>query len=56
MEAKRVLYQHKKVSLVLPLGTDLLSVAYISTITYAAERMVHMWGLIFIDFAVKASA
>lgn len=56
MEARTVLCQHKKVSLVLPLGVSLLSVAYVSTITYVVERVVHIWALIFIDFFVEASA
>lgn len=35
---------------------NLLSVAYISTTAYVAERAVHIWAIIFIDFAVKANA
>lgn len=56
METKTILCQHKKVTLVLPLGMNLLSVAYISTTAYVAERAVHIWAIIFIDFAVKANA
>lgn len=56
METKTILRQHKELSLVLPLGMNLLTVAYTSTTTYVAEREVHISALIFIDFAIKANA
>lgn len=57
MEARTVLCQNRKESLGLPLGMNLLSVAYISTIIYVAWKDLSYLGffIFLIDFAVKAS-